>query len=390
MTVLAAGRLVTGREVLTPGWVELRAGAVTGVGVGRPARVDQDWPDSVVVPGFVDLHVHGGGGGSFTDGGVDSAVRAVLTHRRHGTTTTLASLVSAGPGELRDRIALLAELVQDGHVAGLHLEGPWISPHRCGAHDPHRLRDPGPVELAGLLGLGDGAVAMVTLAPERPGGLAAVAQVVDAGAIAAIGHTDADYDTVVAAIGAGARVATHLYNAMRPVHHRRPGPVVALLEDPRVTLELVADGTHLHPAVYRQTSVAVGADRVVLATDAMAAAALGDGRFRLGGLAVEVRDGVARVAGTDTLAGGTATMDALFRRAVRAFRSAEDDASSAPYEEADLLRAVRQTSVNPAARLGRTDIGGLEPGRRADLVVLGPDLGVREVWHCGERVPPSG
>ena len=381
-TVLAASRIVTGIVVHAPGWVIYDEHRIIAVGAGRPSRVDRDLGEAIVVPGFVDLHVHGGGGGSFTGGTPQSALRAVHAHRRHGTTTTMASLVTAGPTDLLASVHQLAELYQDGVIAGIHLEGPWISPRRCGAHDPAQLRHPDPDELGRLLTAGRGAVAMVTLAPELPGAEDAIRQVVDGGAVAAIGHTDATYEQTVRAIRAGARTATHLFNAMRPVHHRRPGPIVALLEDPRVTVELVGDGTHLHPALYRQVSGAIGPGRVALVTDAMAAAALGDGRYRLGPLRVDVIDGVARVAGTTTIAGSTATMDDLFRRA--AGDGSHLDPASAVTDEA-LLRAVRQTSVNPAISLRRPDLGTLTAGSRADLVVLGPDLQVRDVI-CNGRL----
>ena len=316
MTVLAAGRVVTGTEVHTPGWVAYEAGTITAVGAGRPDRVDLDLgADAVVVPGFVDLHVHGGGGGSFTTGDLDSALQAVRTHRAHGTTATMASLVTASPAKLLDSVSMLADLYEAGEIAGIHLEGPWISAHRCGAHDPTQLRDPDPAEIARLLAAGRGAIAMVTLAPELPGGLDAIRQVVAAGAIAAVGHTDASYELVVQAIAAGARVGTHLFNAMRPIHHRQPGPIVALLEDPRVTVELIADGIHLHPALYRHISDTTSRDRVALVTDAMAAATFGDGTYQLGPMQVTVNDGVAHLTGTDTIAGSTTTMDRLFRAA---------------------------------------------------------------------------
>jgi N-acetylglucosamine-6-phosphate deacetylase len=382
-TVLAASRIISGYAVHAPGWVAYDTHRIIGVGAGRPSRIDRDLGESIVVPGFVDLHVHGGGGGSFTDGIPQSAVRAVHAHRRHGTTTTLASLVTAGPAELLASVHQLAELYQDDVIAGIHLEGPWISPRQCGAHDPTQLRHPDPDEIGRLLTAGRGAVRVVTLAPELPGAEDAVRQVVDSGAIAAIGHTDATYEQTVSAIQAGARAATHLFNAMRPVHHRRPGPVIALLEDSRVTVELIADGTHLHPALYRQVSGALDAGRVVLVTDAMAAAALGDGRYRLGPLQVDVVDGVATVAGTTTIAGSTATMDELFRRAAGE-RNHSDPAADATNEA--LLRAVRQTSVNPALSLGRPDLGTLTAGSRADLVVLGPDLQVRDVVCNGSPV----
>lgn len=384
MTVLAAGRVVTGYEVHAPGWVEHRAGKIVAVGSGRPAAVDRDLGEAVVVPGFVDMHVHGGGGGSFTSADITSALQAVATHRRHGTTSTLASLVTAGPEQLLASVSMLAELYESDEIAGIHLEGPWISGRRCGAHDATQLRHPDPAEIGRLIAAGRGAVRMITLAPELPGALDAVRQVTDAGVVAAVGHTDADYEEVVRAIAAGARVATHLFNAMRPLHHRRPGPIVALLDDSRVTVELIADGTHLHPAIYRHISRTVAPDRVALVTDAMAAAALGDGRYRLGPLEVTVADGVAHVAGTATLAGSTTTMDQLFRAATHDEHRPEPPGSAS---DAALLRAVRQTSDTPARALGRTDVGGLRPGMRADLVVLDRTQQVIDVLRAGVSVP---
>jgi N-acetylglucosamine-6-phosphate deacetylase len=204
--------------------------------------------------------------------------------------------------------------------------------------------------------------------------------VVDAGAVAAIGHTDATYEQARAAIDVGASVGTHLFNAMRPVHHREPGPVIALLEDPRVTVEMITDGVHLHPALYRDVTANVGPDRVALVTDAMAAAGMADGAYRLGSLSVDVRAGVARVAGTDTIAGSTATMDQVFRFALVNSGLPRDDA---------LLAAVRQSSVNPARALGLPP-AGLAPQSAADLVVLDDALTVTGVLHAGSWVVQPG
>jgi N-acetylglucosamine-6-phosphate deacetylase len=380
MTVLTAARVVTGAVVHAPGWISHQDGVITGVGVGRPDRPDHDHGEATLVPGFVDVHVHGGGGGSFDTRDPASALRAVEAHRRHGTTTTMASLVTASPDDLLASVSMLADLRRDGVVAGIHLEGPWISPHRCGAHDPSQLRVPSVAEIDRLVTAADGAIAMVTIAPELTGGPDAIRRLADAGVIAAVGHTDCSYSVAEEAIEAGARVATHLFNAMRPIHHRDPGPIIALLADPRVTVELIADGTHLHPALHRFVTRAVGPDRVALVTDAMAAAGLGDGRYRLGPMDVEVVDGVARIPGTETIAASTATMDQLFRRAVRTWTPGEPEAEvPAPPTDDALVHAVRQTSANPARVLGRTDIGGLEPGRRADFVVLDADLRVTGV-----------
>ncbi|HET7519493.1 MAG TPA: amidohydrolase family protein, partial [Actinomycetes bacterium] len=271
--MLAGGRVVIPDQVLDPGWVEVVGDRLKAVGEGAsPRPADVDLTGRLVVPGFVDLHVHGGGGGSYTNGDQQEAAEVAGFHRRHGTTTTMASLVSAELTELERVVAALADLVADGLLAGVHLEGPWLSPRQCGAHDPGLLRDPEGPEVERLLRAGRGTVRMVTLAPELDAGLAAVSRVVEAGAVAALGHTDATYAVTREALDAGATVATHLFNAMRPVHHREPGPVVALLDDPRATVEVIADGVHVHPAMVRRAVTTKGAGRVALVTDAMAAA----------------------------------------------------------------------------------------------------------------------
>ncbi|GAB95535.1 N-acetylglucosamine-6-phosphate deacetylase [Kineosphaera limosa] len=377
MSLLTADRVVTGEQILAPGWLEVRDGRVVAVGAGDPPRpADRALGAVTVVPGFVDMHVHGGGGGAFPAADAAATAAAVDFHRRHGTTAMLASLVSASPPDLLAQVEAVAEQVRAGLVAGIHLEGPWISAHRCGAHEPTALRAPDPAELDRVLAAGGGTIAMVTLAPELPGGLEAVRRVVDAGAIAAVGHTDATYEQTREAIGAGARVATHLFNAMRPVHHRDPGPVVALMEDPRVTLELITDGQHLHPALYRDVCGRAGSDRVVLVTDAMEAAGMADGAYSLGGLDVTVADGVARLTGTTTIAGSTATMDHQFRQALAA--------SELPPDEA-LLAVTRQTSVLPAAAIGLPPVA-LAAGGPADLVVLDEQWGVTDVMKAGSWV----
>jgi N-acetylglucosamine-6-phosphate deacetylase len=340
VSVLAGGRVVIPGRVLDPGWVEVDGDRLAAVGEGTPARAaDVDLRGRVVVPGFVDLHVHGGGGGSFTTGDVHEAARVVDFHRRHGTTTTMASLVTAELAELEGLVAALADLVADGLLAGVHLEGPWLSARQRGAHDPALLRAPAGPEVERLLQRGRGSVRMVTLAPELDGGLAAVSRIVAAGAVAALGHTHATYAVTREALDTGATLGTHLFNAMRPVHHREPGPAVALLDDPRATVEVIADGVHVHPAMLRRAVTTKGAERVALVTDAMAAAGMADGDYQLGGLHVGVVDGVARLADGGALAGSTLTMDAAFRGAVRG--------SGLPLEE-----VARLASTTPAAVLG--------------------------------------
>ena len=370
--LLTVGTVLTGSELLRPGWIEVSGTDISAIGAGSPPRrPDHELGATTVVPGFVDTHVHGGGGGSFS-AGAEQTVAAVSLHRRHGTTTMIASLVTEAPDDLLRQVRDLAELVRAGLVAGIHLEGPWLSADRCGAHDPTLLRDPDPAELARVLDAGDGTIRMVTLAPERIGGLAAIRQVVEAGAVAAIGHTEATYAQTHAAIDAGATVGTHLFNAMRPIHHREPGPVIALLEDPRVTVEVIADGVHVDPALYRYVTHSVGSERVSLVTDAMSAAGMADGAYRIGPLAVDVTDGVAHLAGTETIAGSTATMDRLFRFAVAHCGLPRDEA---------LMVAALQSSINPARALGLPN-PALQTGARADLVVLDDQLAVAAVL-CG-------
>ena len=371
--LLTAGTVLTGGELLRPGWLEVSGARITAVGGGEPPRpADRSLPEATVVPGFVDTHVHGGGGASFS-GGTAQTAAAVTLHRRHGTTTMMASLVSEAPDDLLRQVSTLADDVRSGLLAGIHLEGPWLAEKRCGAHDPGLLRDPDPTEMDRLFAAAGGTIRMVTIAPERAGALEAIRRVVDAGAIAAVGHTEATYSQTRAAIAAGATVATHLFNAMRPIHHREPGPVIALLEDPRVGIEVIADGVHVDPALYRHVSRSAGVDRVGLVTDAMAAAGMPDGDYRIGPLAVEVSGAVARLAGTDTIAGSTATMDRLFRFAVAA--------GGLPRDEA-LAEAVRQSSINPARTLGLPS-PELAPGARADLVVLDAELAVVDVLYAG-------
>ncbi|RZT17868.1 N-acetylglucosamine 6-phosphate deacetylase [Mycobacterium sp. BK558] len=375
--LLRADTVLTGRDLLRPGWLEVADGVIRRVGAGTPpAPPDTDLGAATVVPGFVDTHLHGAGGANFSAAEAEETAIAAELHRRHGSTTLVASLVTAGPADLLRQVAALARDVHDGVIDGIHLEGPWLSPLRCGAHQPALMRDPEPAEIDAVLRAGDGAIRMVTIAPERAGAVAAIEQLTAAGVVVAVGHTEATYDQVRAAIDAGATVGTHLFNAMRPIDRREPGPIVALMEDPRVTVELITDGVHLDPAIYRFVSKAVGPERISLITDAMAATGMSDGRYLLGPLAVDVAAGVARVAGTDTIAGSTATMDRVLRFAVT---------HSAAPRDAALQAAVAQASVIPARALGLPS-AELTVGSAADLVVLDDDLAVVGVLRKGSWV----
>lgn len=371
--LISADRIVTPARVIAPGWLLVDGDRIAEVGDSEPPRPpDVELPGATVVPGFVDIHNHGGGGASFDGGRPDDAAVAVRAHLRRGTTTMVASLVSADQAALVSSVERLADVVDDGLLAGIHLEGPWLSAAHAGAHDPALLADATPAGVAALLEAGRGHVRMITLAPERAGGLDAIRRLDAAGVIGAIGHTDATYDQTRAALDAGATLGTHLFNAMRGLHHREPGPVAALLEHPDAHIELVADGVHVHPAALR---LAAGAKphQTVLITDAMAAAAAADGTYRLGRLVVEVTDGVARLAGGGAIAGSTLTMAAAVRYAVREV--------GMPIEE-----AVRAATATPAGLLRLDRVGALLPGYHADLVVLDDDLEVRRVLRRGTWV----
>lgn len=373
--VLAHGRVVTPEGVLEPGWVRLTGERITKVAAGEPDEpVDLDLTGMTLLPGFVDMHVHGGGGGSYVSDEPERIATAAEFHRRHGTTTTMASLISARPDVLERQVAAVAEVAESGLLAGIHLEGPWISEEKRGAHDRSVLRLPAPAEVGRLLQVGRGQIRMVTMAPELAGAAEATERLRQAGVVVAVGHTAADYRQTRQAFEQGARVGTHLFNAMPSLHHREPGAVAALLEDPRVLVELIADGHHVHPAMLGLAIRAAGVDRVALVTDAMDAAGMPDGRYRLGGRAVRVTEGLVKLEDGDSIAGSTLTMQAAVRFLVRQVG-------------VGLPQAAAMAATNPARALGLTEVGAIRPGLRADLVALDDaDLSVRFVLAGGSRV----
>lgn len=373
MTVLTDARIVL-PDGVHRGDLHISDGKIAEPGTAGASDEVIDLGGRHVIPGFVDLHVHGGAGASYQLGRPDEARRAAAFHLTQGTTTTMASLVTGSPDELADAVAGLADLADDGLIAGVHLEGPYLARDRCGAHDPAFLRAPDLAEFRRLVRLGRGHLRMITLAPELPGALDLVREAAGTGVIPAVGHTDASGATARAAFDAGARVATHLFNAMRPLHHREGGPIAAALNDPRVTVELINDGVHVEPAVARLAFAAAGPSRVALITDAMAAAGMGEGDYRLGVMDVQVRGGRAVLAGGTSLAGSVITMADAFRQAVVHL--------GLPIHE-----AAEAASLTPARALGiASRAGSLEPGKDADLAVLDDDLRIAWVMKGGRRV----
>ena len=328
------------------------------------------------MPGFVDPHVHGGGGFDYATEDAEEARKAREYHLTQGTTTSFASLVTSTTEVMCRQIAMLAGLVDEGVFAGIHLEGPFLSAAKCGAHDPGLLQDPTPDVVQRLIDAGRGTITMVTMAPELPGAIEAVRQFIDAGVQVAVGHTDGGYDDAARAVEAGATVATHLFNAMHPIHHRTPGPVPLLLDDDRVTVELIADGFHLHPAVVKMAVEATGADRAMLITDAMIAAGAPDGEYKLGGLKVRVVDAQARLINSDdslgSIAGSTLTMAEAFQRATASL--------------GDVSLVARLAATNAAERFSLDDVGRLVPGAQADLCVVNETGDLQRVMKAGEWV----
>lgn len=372
-TIISGSALVTPTSIEAIGWLEFDGDKIVALGAGEPPRpADVVLDGGYLAPGLIDIHTHGGGGATVVGADPAAVETFAQAHLRHGTTTICASLVSGYFDSLAHDVSALAEMTEAGLIGGTHLEGPWISMKYKGAHDPGTLRDPDPDEVDKLIALGRGTISMVTLAPEWEHGIDAVRRFVDAGAIAAIGHTDASYERTRDAIAAGATCSTHLFNAMRPLAHREPGPIAALTESETVFNELILDGTHVHPAS-AALAVRAAQGRFLLVTDAMSAAAGEDGEYMLGDLVVNVVGGVARLAEGGAIAGSTLTMDHAVKFAVQQVG-------------VDPLAAFAAATATPADMLGRMDIGRLAVGLRADLVHMDDDLNLQSVWKAGSRV----
>jgi N-acetylglucosamine-6-phosphate deacetylase len=353
-----------------PGWALFEGSSIAAVGAGvaPDADVAIDAGGGRLVPGFVDIHVHGGGGAAFDDG-VAAIATARSTHRAHGTTRSVVSLVAAPLDDLAERLGAIADLAADDPtILGAHLEGPFLDDAHRGAHAGELLRAPDAAAVDRLLDAARGTLRQVTLAPELPGASAAIDRLVAAGVRVAIGHTSCDADTMRRAVDAGASILTHAFNGMPGIHHRALGPIPVALRDERVMLEVVADGIHVDPEIVGLLFQAAG-DRVALVTDAMAAAGAGPGRYGLGGLEVDVRDGVARLVTTGGIAGSTLTQDAAIRIAVSAGVA--------------VAEAVRSATSIPARAIGRPDLGRLAIGAPADAVLLDAELRIRSVWVGG-------
>ena len=281
--------------------------------------------------GFTDIHCHGGGGYSFSDANPEHIQIAIDTHKSHGTTTQIASLVTEPLENLKQQIKNLIPFVESGALAGIHLEGPYLSHAKCGAHDPALLRVPKLDEIKELLEVGSGHIKMLTIAPELPGALETISYLRSVGVTAAVGHSDATFDEAVAGIKAGATVVTHMFNGLPALDHREATITNALLVDPDIYFEIILDGTHVNKSAM-DLMLKLAADRIILVTDAMSAAGGKDGRYKIGDLDVNVAGGVATLVSNGSLAGSTLTMNSAHNRLVREHGVSEAIAKSATTE----------------------------------------------------------
>lgn len=377
-TEVLSGRLVLPDAIVEEGVVEIAGETLGYVGEASGWHGAAPVPAGTLAPGLVDIHCHGGGGHSVTTGAVDDVLAVAAHHAARGTTSMLASLVSAATDDITAGVTAIREAAAaDTGVVGSHLEGPFLAPGHCGAHDPACLADPDPVVAKAWLDAGGGSVRMVTLAPERPGSDAVAGLLRDAGVLVAVGHTDADVDAFAEALRGPADLVTHLFNGMAPLHHREPGPVAATLTAlarGEARAELIADGVHLADATVALAFAVAPDDGMVLVSDAMAAAGMPDGDYELGPLTVRVEDAVAWTSTEPrSIAGSTAHLADVLRRCVV-------DAGIDP------VAAVRAATATPASLLGLEDRGRLATGLRADLVTLDDDWRVTAVRRGGRPV----
>jgi len=385
-TAIYASRILTPHDELRDSVILVESGKITGLGPRDEVRVPGDAVhyaagDKIVVPGFVDIHIHGAGGHDVMEANARALDRITATVARHGTTSILATTVTAPAEETCHSLQGIARYIRShenpvggitrlaAEIIGIHLEGPFISKARRGVHPTDALAKPSAELLAQFRKAADGLVKIVTIAPELPGALDLIAAAAADGLVVALGHTDADYEQSRAAFAAGARHAVHFYNAMRPFSHRDPGVIGAVLTEPEVTAEVIADGVHVAGPAIQVLIGTKGFHTVLLASDGTAATGMADGNYRLGNFEVTVKGGICRNS-EGKLAGSTLTLDRAVRYAVEL--------------GVPLIEAVRMATVLPARRIGLAGKKGIIAiGGDADLVVLTPDLKVAGVMTRG-------
>ena len=358
MIIQASGAVVNG-SLLGDLWIESSNGVITAVNPGTHSSPEIT-TDGVLIPGFVDIHCHGGGGHYFSATSPDEISAAINAHKRTGTTSLVASLVSESIDDLKAQIQRLTPFYNRGEIVGIHLEGPYLSHARCGAHEPSLLIDPTLPQLKELIDVGQGSIKMITIAPELKGAQEAISYLSSVGVFAAIGHTEGNFHDAAAATDNGASIVTHFLNAMNK--ENTPGSIANfVMTDPRLTVELIVDGHHQSFEKVQELFEAIG-PRIIMVSDAMAAAGNGDGSYTIGALPVEVKDGVARLTSNQKLAGSTLTISQAFTNLISKCGLSVE-------------QAVHATSTQPAKAFGLKDRGGIAVGMRADLLSYNSSTG---------------
>ncbi len=350
--IIAAARAVIDGKDRSEIWIDIRDGFIHEIGDGTHPSAERKFTGTLI-PGFVDIHCHGGGGYYFSNLNPDQITGAINIHRRAGTTTQFASLVTADLDLLKVQIEALIPFVQSGDLAGIHLEGPYLSRTKCGAHAPELLRSPHLSEIKSLIEWGQGTIAMVTIAPELEGALESIAWLASQGIVAAIGHSDADADTARAAIDAGAKIVTHFTNAMAKMVGGQ-SMATEVLEDSDISLELINDGTHV-PIDVIEVLKKKALERTILVTDAMSAAGGNDGKYLIGDLEVEVKNSIARLVTNGALAGSTLTMERAFINFVNK-------------DGVNIVDAVHASSTRASQVFGLKNVGSISVGKKADIL----------------------
>lgn len=362
-----AERLITAGGEIDNALITVTDGSITEISTG--IAKDSDFQGKIVVPGFVDIHCHGGIGHHFFDRNEVSAREAATFHLQHGSTSVIASFIAAPIDELIEQIRFLVQELPLLNIVGIHLEGPYLSEIFCGAHNPKFLSAPQLNDVKNLLDVGRGWIKMVTLAPELDGALDTISYLSKNGVIAAIGHSDADDVVTKKAIDHGARVVTHFFSAMRPIHHRIPGMTLTSLFDDRIFLELILDNVHI-----ATNAIAIplhfASDRILGITDALSVAGMPDGDYELGTTKVELRNKVAMIKGQNLLAGSTLTMD-------RSFKNSINSLGLTPQQ------AVHAFSVRPSQIFGLDSVGDIKVGKDANILLLDEDFTLEKVFFKG-------
>jgi len=376
-TVLTNAKLYTPFNIIEPATVVIENGRIKRVLEGK-SEEGINLEGKILVPGFVDTHIHGCCGYDTNDGTVESFLRMGESLVKYGVTSFIPTTVTASHEELLKASIAVAEAMnvqkrelRGARILGLHLEGPYINVEAKGAQNPAFIRKPDFNEFLEYWMASKGNIREITLAPEIEGALEFIGKVSELGVIVQIGHTRATYEETKRGIIAGAKKATHLFNAMRGFHHREPGTVGACLESDDVYLELICDLIHVSAVAIKLVYKVAGPERIVLITDAISAAGLPDGKYELGGLRVVVKEGICRLE-DGTLAGSTLTMDKAVKNLVKIGIPLRD--------------VLIMATATPARALGRADIGVIKPGSNADLVVLNEKLEVEKTYIGGHPV----